>query len=150
MRPYAFGSRSREKLDTCCEEMVEIAELAIRRTPVDFTIVHGFRGEDTQNALFDSGASRKMWPESKHNYVTVGPDGKCLPASLAIDFGPWVNGGIPWEETHMFALIAGVFAACAIERGYRVRWGGDFDGDGLSSDQTLLDFGHVEYAGISE
>lgn len=146
---YAFGSRSRAKLETCCDEIVEVCELGIKRTPVDFTIVHGFRPEDVQNMLFESGASRKRWPDSTHNYRIADGD-TYTPASLAIDFAPWINGGIPWKETHAFAMIAGVLIGSAMELGYRLRWGGDWDSDGLSSDQTLLDWGHVEYAGIRE
>ena len=129
---YKFGQRSYQKLQSCAPALIDIAEDAINHSPVDFTIVWGMRGEQIQNALFESGASRKRWPESKHNQTP----------SLALDFAPWVQHRIDWEDTHIFALIAGVFFACAGPG--QLRWGGDWDGDGTTKDQTLMDWGHIE------
>ena len=129
---YSFGSASQEKLAGVAPELRVIAARAISASPVDFTIVWGHRGEQIQNALFESGASRKRWPASKHNQVPA----------LALDFAPWVQQRIDWEDTHIFALIAGVFFASAGPG--QLRWGGDWDGDGTTSDQTLMDWGHIE------
>jgi len=137
---YSFGQGARSKLQPCHPDLVSIAELALDMSPYDFTIVHGWRGEDVQNALFDSGASTKRWPMSKHNHC----DGDGVPMSLAIDFAPWVGGTIPWKETHIFAVIAGLLMAAASSTGVKVRWGGDWDSDGLTSDQKLMDWGHLE------
>ena len=129
---YSYGSRSLEKLSGVAPELAAIANRAILRTPVDFTIVWGRRGELVQDALFESGASRKRYPNSKHNATP----------SLALDFAPWVQRRIDWEDTHIFALIAGVFFASA--QPGQLRWGGDWDGDGTTTDQTLMDWGHIE------
>ena len=137
---HEFGAKSRQKLNTCHPDLVLVAELALLRSPYDFTIVHGWRGEDVQNALQESGASHKRYPNSKHNHC----DKDGLPLSLALDFAPWVNGSIPWGDTHIFAVIAGVLFACADELDTKVRWGGDWDSDGSTEDQTLMDWGHLE------
>ena len=129
---YSFGSRSREKLAGVAPELAAIASRAIQRTPVDFTIVWGLRSKQIQDALFESGASHKRYPDSKHN---ANP-------SLALDFAPWVQRRIDWEDSHIFALIAGVMFACA--QPGQLRWGGDWDGDGTTTDQTLMDWGHIE------
>ena len=129
---YSFGSASLEKLSGVAPELRGIAARAIASSPVDFTIVWGSRGEQIQNALFESGASRKRWTASKHNSTPA----------LALDFAPWVQQRIDWEDTHIFALIAGVFFASA--RPGQLRWGGDWDGDGTTKDQTLMDWGHIE------
>jgi hypothetical protein len=56
-----------------------------------------------------------------------------------------INGVIPWDDTHIFAVVAGSFFAAALELGVMLRWGGDWDGDGLSKgDQRFFDYGHVE------
>ena len=86
--------------------------------------------------------SKKRWPDSKHNFTVEGIG----PSSQAFDFGPWVNGGIPWDDTHLFALIAGVFFAAADDLKIKLRWGGDWDMDGLTTDQTFMDWGHMEIA----
>ena len=137
---YSFGMKSRHKLDTCHQDLVTIAELAIDLSPYDITIIHGYRGSDVQNALFDSGASQKQYPHSKHNAT----DRDGVPESRAIDFAPWVNGTIAWGDTHIFAVIAGIMMAIAAQIDVDIRWGGDWDSDGLTSDQTLMDWGHME------
>lgn len=140
MAGYKFGKTSNGKLASCCQEIRLVANRAIVLSPFDITIIWGWRGEEIQNALFVSGASTKPWGESKHNIVDVQGD----PYSEALDFGPWVNGKIPWDDTHIFAIIAGCFFAAAKEQGIEIRYGGDWDGDGSTKDQTLMDWGHVE------
>ena len=137
---YAYGRRSLNKLETCHEGLITIAPIVLSRSPYDITIVHGWRGEDIQNALQESGASTKRYPHSKHNFT----DHDGAPMSLALDFAPWVGGTIPWGETHIFACIAGMFICVGREFGYTVRWGGDWDSDGLTTDQKLMDWGHIE------
>jgi len=140
MTDYVYGSKSSGKLLTCHTDIRDVATLGLSRSPYDITIVHGWRGEDIQNALFESGASHKQYPHSKHNHT----DADGMPLSLAIDFAPWVNSKIPWEDTHVFTIVAGVLIAAANELGIPVRYGGDWDGDGSTKDQTLMDWGHIE------
>lgn len=141
MADFRFGAKSLRKLDTCCPQLKAVATRAIELTPVDFTIIHGFRSAEEQDLLFESGASKTPWPKSKHNNVQA-PDQ--TPWSLALDFGPLHQGAIPWGDTHMFALVAGVFFSAAKERGVTLRWGGDWDMDGSTEDQTFMDWGHLE------
>ena len=145
MRSHRYGKASGSRLLQLRPEMVQVAETGLLHSPYDITIIHTFRGEELQNALYRSGASKSPWPTSDHNTTVDG-----LPMSDAFDFGPWVMGDIPWKETHIFAAIAGVFMAGGLQMGYRLEWGGDWDGDGLSSDQTLLDWGHIAYKGRLE
>ena len=139
---YHLGEASLAKLHTCAPALINVARRAIGASPVDFTIVWGYRGEAEQNALEASGASHKRYPESKHNREARGE-----PESWALDFAPWVDGRIYWEDTHMFAVVAGVFMAVAALRPgppIELRWGGDWDSDGKTTDQTLMDWGHIE------
>lgn len=117
----------------------QISRTAIDLAPIDFAIIHGWRDEHQQTLLFDSGASRLRWPLSAHNALRNGE-----PCSLAVDFAPWINGDIPWSDSWAFSVIAGVFFAAAEIHGTRIRWGGDWNMDGLTTDQTLLDYGHIE------
>lgn len=136
---YSYGRKSISKLDTVYPLLRNVAVRALEMSPYDITIIHGWRGEDIQNALYDSGASQKQWPYSKHNNTL-----NSEPLSLAIDFGPWVNGRVPWDDTHIFAIIAGCFFAAAKELEVTIRYGGDWDTDGSTKDQTLMDWGHIE------
>ena len=142
--PFSYGKKSTDKLLTCHPLWHVIMDEALLLSPYDITIVWGWRGEEVQNAFFESGASHKRWPDSTHNKTESTDFADELEMSDAIDFAPWVDGKIPWKETHMFAVIAGVIMAVAKRRGVKVRWGGDWDSDGSTRDQTLMDFGHIE------
>ncbi len=143
---YAYGTSSSAKLLTVHHELRETFELALSWQVYDIVIVHGWRGEVIQNQAFLAGNSTKEWPNSKHNIL--GPDGK--PLSDAVDYGPWCyvpkigKMGIPWDDTHAFAVIGGILLAASKQLGYESRYGGDWDMDGLTTDQTLMDWGHFE------
>ena len=138
---HKYGDGSMTKLATVHPLLSKVAVRALEICPYDITIVHGWRGEDVQNALFDRGASQKKFPLSKHN--RLGSNGQ--PQSEAIDFAPYINGSIPWDDTHIFAVVAGSLFAAALEIDATLRWGGDWDGDGLSKgDQKFFDYGHIE------
>ena len=140
MQYHRYGRASRAKLNTCHPLLAQVAERALELSPYDITIVWGGRTQAEQNALFESGASYARFPDSKHN--VLGDDGEMR--SEAIDFAPWVASRVPWNDTHVFAVVAGAFFAAAAEIGVSLRWGGDWDGDGSTEDQTLLDWGHIE------
>lgn len=145
MSSFTYGLASRKKLDTVHPDLSRVMHMALRMSPYDLTIVWGFRNEDEQNRAFAEHRSKKRWPESKHN--VIGRDGR--PMSLAVDFAPWCrlpdgSMGIPWNDTHAFAVCGGIIIGAAQTLGIPVRYGGDWDMDGLTTDQTLMDWGHVE------
>ncbi len=135
---WSYGKASRQNRDTCSEGLIRVIDRGLSLSPVDIAIIWGWRGEQVQTGLFRSGASEKEWPFSEHNFMQDDE-----PCSKAFDFAPYVNG-IPWEDTHSFALVAGVFMAAASIEGVILRWGGDWDMDGLTIDQTFMDYGHME------
>ena len=136
---HSFGKRSAEKLLTGCDEIQILAPRALRLSPYDFTVIWVWRGAEVQDGLFKTGASTKQFPDSKHNFMADGQ-----PSSHALDFGPWVDKKIPWKDTHIFALIAGSFFAAGQQLGIKVRWGGDWNSNGSTKDQRLMDWGHIE------
>lgn len=144
MNYFAYGTRSLEKLETCHPELQRIANEALRLSPYDITIIHGWRNMELQNKLFDEGKSKKKFPNSRHNRTSdpmvIEPENM----SDALDFAPWINRNIYWNDTHIFAVIAGCFIAAARNFGHTIRWGGDWDMDGQTTDQRLMDWGHIE------
>jgi peptidoglycan L-alanyl-D-glutamate endopeptidase CwlK len=132
---FSFGANSEKHLATCDERMIQIARLVMSWQIYDFSVVWGFRGADDQNEAFEAGNSGKEWPDSLHNRMP----------SPALDFAPYINGiGIPWKDTHAFAVIGGLFLAAGAELGYELDYGGDWDMDGQTTDQILQDWGHVQ------
>lgn len=139
MKHHRYSQASLAKLDTCDPRLKAVAMRGLELSPYDVKIVHGWRGKDVQNALRDSGVSYARWGDSPHNYMENGE-----PFSQAIDIAPVIDGVIPWKDTHIFAVVAGAFMAAAEELSTLVIWGGDWDSDGSTKDQTLLDYGHLE------
>lgn len=137
---WVYGTTSSRNRDTCDPRLIQVMDRGLAISPVDISIVWGWRGESIQNNLFRMKTSKKEWPNSEHNFIQ---DNK--PRSKAFDFGPYIAGvGIPWKDTHLFGVVAGVFFAAANELGFILRWGGDWDMDGLTIDQTFMDWGHLE------
>ncbi len=126
---YRFGSRSKSCLATAHPQLVTICEEVIKIS--DFSVLCGYRDEATQNALNHQGLSKKKWPNSKHNDFP----------SKAIDVAPYP---IDWNDTLAFARLFGIFQGVAHSKGVKLRWGGDWDGDGESNDQSFMDLGHIE------
>jgi peptidoglycan L-alanyl-D-glutamate endopeptidase CwlK len=144
MNQHKYGVGSRRKIMLLHPLLPEVLDRGLALSPYDVTIIHTLRGKRLQNVLYANDDSTKLWPYSTHNQ-TADPDIEDpFLFSDAFDFAPWVNGAIPWKDTHIFALIAGVYIAAAKEYSITLRWGGDWDSDGHTTDQTLLDWGHLE------
>lgn len=148
----SFGTHSEAKLATCHFILVGAARIVIQ--VYDHRIVHGWRGEDVQDALLAEGATTKPWPKSLHNHMAKEEgdplifDEDGVPLSLALDFGPWVEGRIPWDDREAFLLIAGAYRGVLADMGVRCRLGADWDSDGITHDQRFHDLGHVEFRGM--
>lgn len=142
MPNFAFGQRSRNALDGCDLRWQLIANVALADTPIDFGIIWGFRWQKQQDELVAIGASKTPWPTSEHNFLLDG-----IRFSQAIDFIPYHHGNqVDWKDERAFSVIAGVFMSVGIHLGrtFHLRWGGDWDGDGHTRDQTFNDLGHLE------
>ena len=139
MRTFVYGNRSAGRLATCHPDLERVARKALSISPIDITIVCGLRSRAAQKDAFDGGFSTKQWPHSKHN--GVGPDYK---QSMALDFAPWINGTIDWNDEGSFYVMAGHFLSAAILEGVEIRGGWDWDRDGLTEDQSFMDIGHLE------
>lgn len=134
----SFGEKSQAVVDTCHLDMQKIAYFVILY--FDFSAVEGHRGEEDQNQMVDEGKSHVRWPDGEHNSIP----------SKALDITPWPAG---YDENTMLVL-AGYFMLAAqllLERGeitHKIRWGGDWDGDGDYHDNGLWDPWHFELVEI--
>jgi peptidoglycan L-alanyl-D-glutamate endopeptidase CwlK len=140
MKPFHYGFASSARISTLHPLLQSVLAAFIRTTPVDSTIVCGARNEDEQNAYFDGGWSKVRWPDSKHN---AGP-GAPRDVSDAFDFAPWINGRIDWDDEGSFYSMAGAIIYEARRQGIVLRYGGDWNRNGLTEDQTFMDLGHLE------
>ena len=143
---HQYGTASQAKLDSCHPDLERVFKRALRMTPdaIDITIVWGWRSQAEQNAI-DPRFTNARWPSSYHNAT----DEDDLPLSDAVDFAPYItlrNGkkGIPWSDNNLFCLVAGIILAAASIENVAITWGGDFDRDGSTEDQSLADLGHCQ------
>lgn len=126
-----------ERLRTCDRRLQRIATEAIRITPIDFTILEGYRTIPRQQALFRQGASKidGINKVGKHNYSP----------SLAMDIAPYP---IDWQDLRRFYLLAGTILSVANSQGVALRWGGDWNSNGDFDDQSFHDLPHFELRDI--
>lgn len=98
----------------------------------DHSVIEGHRDEATQNRYFEAGVSKVSFPDSKHNIYP----------SEAIDIQPY-----PYNEETLredLSYLAGLYIGIAAERGIDLRWGGDWDEDGETADNSFDDLFHLE------
>lgn len=126
--PY-FGERSKKNLETCCIEIQLIMNEAIKGW--DFSVICGHRSAREQNEAYRSGKSKVRYPDSKHNMFP----------SDAIDITPYP---INYKDIGSFYLLVGYIIRVAEEKGVKLKYGGDWDGDRKTADQTFHDLGHLE------
>jgi peptidoglycan LD-endopeptidase CwlK len=125
-----FSARSQSRLNTCHPDLIRLFE-AVIGDGHDCTIIEGHRGQEAQDEAFRTGRSKKQWPNGKHNSTP----------SQAVDVMPFP---IDWSDRPRLEAFAKVVFAKAKELGVAIRWGGDWDQDGLSSDERFFDGPHWE------
>ena len=101
------------------------------------SVLCGTRSKREQDEAHAAGKTKLLWPRSKHNATP----------SQAVDVIPYFLSGkqrYDWEDLLAFSRLAGVILAVAHRHGVKLRWGGDWDRDGRSADETFLDLPHFE------
>ncbi len=142
----SFDADSLERLKTLDPRLVVIMEYAKQRTPFDWRIVQTDRTIEQQMEYFAAGRSKidpdkypikaDLYKAAKH---IVGP-GMLL--SRAVDIA--IVGPEPYHIPSL-CYVAGVVRCLSISLGTPVRWGGDFDQDGLLLETgTFQDLPHFE------
>jgi len=113
---------------------------AIQVSKIDFGIAEGFRSIERQKELFSKGLTKidGVNQSSNHNFNP----------SKAVDIYGYVNGKTDYSIPVM-CYLAGVIESVAIHLGYEIRWGGNWDQDGIIlADQNFDDLPHFELAQI--
>ena len=115
MSAFRLSTASKANRDGVDPRLIEISDLAIRLTLVDFGHgpCSGLRSVGDQQHLHADGKSKAdgVIKRSRHQ------DGK------ALDFYAFVDGKASWEPEHL-AMVGAAFLQAASVLGYRVNWGG--------------------------
>ena len=119
------------------DERLQRLVTRLRDEVVDITLIApdgGHRDRITQNGMFENGVSTLKYPHSKHNRWP----------SLAVDLQPYPY---PRNENKLWGslgYIAGRAYEIAYQEGFKIRWGGDWNGNGDMTDQNFDDLFHLE------
>ena len=124
MMPH-FGKRSKERLKGVDIKLQHILRRLVKI--MDVTIIEGLRSQERQNELVAKGASKTKY--SKHI------QGK------AVDVAPYP---IDWKDRDRFHYMGGMVRGIGQQLGVNIRWGGDWDSDGETKDNSFDDLVHVE------
>jgi peptidoglycan L-alanyl-D-glutamate endopeptidase CwlK len=108
--------------------------LAVAAKGVAFRVICSHRGKAAQELAFKTGKSKARFGDSAHNYMP----------SVAIDVAPGWDGALNWNDSKAFAALAKEFRATAKALKIPLRWGGDWDMDGQTSDEKFVDSPHFE------
>ncbi len=126
---FHLSNKSKERRKGVDPRLIEISDLAIQITVVDFGIPRdgGLRNAHRQRELFDDGKSKADGFEKKSFHQS----GK------ALDFYAYVDGKASWDTEHL-AMVAAAFLQAASLLGYKLKWGGLW--------RNFKDYPHVQLA----
>lgn len=108
---HQFSQRSLDRMKSLHPDIVQVMNLAISRSPVDFTVLEGLRTVERQKHLVATGASKTM--NSRHL------------TGHAIDIAPLDSGVVSWDWP-LYHKLAPVIKEAAEELGVDLEWGGDW------------------------
>jgi peptidoglycan LD-endopeptidase CwlK len=113
---------------------------------MDFGITCSIRTANEQSLAYSLGKSKAKFGQSPHN----------LDPSLAVDFTIAAhNGIIDWNNFPAFEAVARRAIEIGETMGIAIRWGADWDMDGITkrdgdTDEHLVDAPHLELANWKE
>lgn len=135
---FKLSQRSLSRLVGVNESLVNVVKRAIEISDVDFMVVEGLRTKQRQEGLYAQGRTKPgkvvTWTmKSKHI------DG------LAVDIAPCnKDGSINWNDLKMFDKMADAMFKAAKELNINIRWGRDWDMDGIRGEKGETDSPHFE------
>lgn len=138
----SFGKKSLENLSNAHPELRRVLNEAIKY--FDFSVIESVRTQEQHEKNVKEGKSKTTWEKSKHR-ARLDNEGRMT--SLAVDIVPYP---CDWNDKEQFALMAGYIlgiAAVLHRQGFmthKLRWGGDFNMNNVTTDQKFYDGPHFE------
>src|SRR5687768_7912126 len=142
MPRYILSTASRTKLVGVHADLIRVVERAIATTTQDFMIGEGVRTLERQRELYAQGRTkpgRIVTDTMKSRHLT----------GHAVDLWPYPklpNGDIDWNNKQAFFRIGKAMLGASVELGVPIRWGYDWDGDGVLMERGEYDGPHFELA----
>ncbi|MGX2956442.1 M15 family metallopeptidase [Ursidibacter arcticus] len=127
MSKFKFSKRSEDNLNGVHPDLIKVARLALQLSKRDFTVIEGIRSKERQAELYQKGATKTM--NSRHL------------TGHAIDIVPYP---LDWHDKQAFADLAKAMFEAAKQLKIPIRWGGDWNRNGRSDDESFYDGPHFE------
>jgi peptidoglycan L-alanyl-D-glutamate endopeptidase CwlK len=146
MGNFSFGQRSRNNLTGVHPKLITVAERALAISPIDFFVNEGVRSPKRQAELYAQGRSKPgkivTWTLKSNHFLHPRTG-----FGHAIDvYAHPYNGN---QSAATSRLIAEAFLRASNELDIPVRWGADWDRDGVFYEKGESDSPHFELWGIS-
>lgn len=154
MKHHKYGERSLARLDTVKPALRAVCIKGLELAPVDLTVLEGARSIERQHELYAKG---RMTSELRakgildidgqplERQVTWTLNSKHIPRkdgfSWAVDLAPYP---IDWKNTARFDQMAAAMFRAASILGVTIRWGADWDSDGVLREKGEHDSPHFE------
>lgn len=133
---YTFSKTSLKNLEGVHPILGLIVHKALDTGIMDFSVKEGLRTKERQLELFNAGKSKTM--NSKHLIQDCG-------YSLAVDLYPHPFTSFnDWRDVARFGVLAGIIRTVSLDLGKTVQWGGDWNSDGETLDESFTDFPHFQ------
>ena len=137
---YSLSQRSLNNLKGVHPNLVAVVKRAIEITEQDFIVIEGVRTQARQDELWAQGRTKPgpivTWTKDASSHG-IGKDG----FGHAVDICPYP---VDWSDISKFDAIYVAMMAAAQELGVRLRYGGDWDMDGILREKGESDSPHFE------
>lgn len=127
--PMLFTEASEARLREAHPLLQNVMRAA--RQKVDFEIMQSLRGRSAQEAAYRAGNSNAHYGQSAHNYAPA----------IALDIRPEV---LDWTNRDAFIALSRVILPLAKTMAVPIRYGGDWNMNGIYTDEKLSDLPHYE------
>ncbi len=127
----------RSKLEGVKPDLIRVVERAAEVCTFDVLVTEGVRTKERQASLYAQGRTA---PGKK---VTWTMNSKHITGD-AVDVVPYVDKKIDWDDVILFVTLGEAMLAAAKELSVLIRWGYDWDGDGILKEKGEYDGPHYE------
>lgn len=115
---FSFSKRSLDNFKDVHPDLIQVAYVTLKISPLDFGIIEGLRTGPRQHEMFVAGKSQLDWP---------GKPGELQGRHLtghALDFDVFVDGVLTWDVKY-YVQMGALFKQVALGLSIPIHWGGD-------------------------
>ena len=139
----SFSKRSQDALKGVHPKIVSVLDEALQTSPVDFMVLEGVRTKERQRQLYNQGRLTPgevvTWTMNSAHFVN-----QKTGYGHAVDLLP---EPYDWKDKGQFKKMAEAVIKAAQRQGVSLRWGGDWDSDGIIWEKGESDSPHFELKG---